>query len=130
MTTLTTLDVTGMTCGHCVSAVTTELERVEGVKNVSVELHSEGASEVTVLSDAPLEESVLRAAVDEAGYEVAGVAAQTAEEARAETGEASSAAAAEAFEQVAHSCGCGGSGCGGGAASSSPEVIELGARQG
>jgi len=67
----TTLHVTGMTCGHCVSAVTSELSAVAGVESVSVDLVAGGTSAVTVHSsrDVPLEE--LRAAVDEAGYELA-----------------------------------------------------------
>ncbi|WP_102509729.1 cation transporter [Sanguibacter massiliensis] len=73
MPTITTLDVTGMTCGHCVSAVTKELEAVSGVKNVSVDLNVGEASEVTVVSDDVLEEDALRAAIDEAGYEITGI---------------------------------------------------------
>lgn len=73
MPTITTLDVTGMTCGHCVSAVTKELEAVSGVKNVSVDLNVGEASEVTVVSDDVLPEDALRAAIDEAGYEVTGI---------------------------------------------------------
>ncbi|MBD9699329.1 heavy-metal-associated domain-containing protein [Flavimobilis sp. GY10621] len=73
MPTITTLDVTGMTCGHCVSAVTKELEAVSGVKNVSVDLNVGEASEVTVVSDDVLPEDALRAAIDEAGYEITGI---------------------------------------------------------
>ena len=73
MPTITTLGVTGMTCGHCVSAVTSELEAVDGVKNVSVDLNVGEASEVTVVSDAPLAEDALRAAIDEAGYEITAI---------------------------------------------------------
>ncbi|WP_029068070.1 heavy-metal-associated domain-containing protein [Jonesia quinghaiensis] len=71
MSTVTTLKVPGMTCGHCVSAVTRELETVNGVENISVELRNGEESEVTVFSDDPLAESALREAIDEAGYEVA-----------------------------------------------------------
>ncbi|TGO03822.1 heavy-metal-associated domain-containing protein [Serinibacter arcticus] len=73
MTTLTTIDVTGMTCAHCVSAVTTELEKVDAVERVSVELHDGGTSHVTLFSDDELPQDALRAAVDEAGYEVTGI---------------------------------------------------------
>jgi copper chaperone len=66
----TVLDVEGMTCGHCVSAVTEELSGVENVSNVSVILRKGGLSEVTVVSDAVLDQDALRAAVAEAGYEV------------------------------------------------------------
>ena len=64
----TVLEVEGMTCGHCVSAVTEELDAIKEVSKVSVVLRNGGTSEVTVVSDTPLEEPVLRAAVDEAGY--------------------------------------------------------------
>ena len=64
-----TYTVTGMTCGHCVSAVTEEISQLPGVQAVDVDLAS-GA--VTVTSDAPVEEAAVRAAVEEAGYEVAG----------------------------------------------------------
>ena len=73
MSTITTLDVTGMTCGHCVSSVTKELETVDGVNRVSVELEVGGTSHVTVISTDPLAENLLREAVDEAGYDVTGI---------------------------------------------------------
>lgn len=64
--TTATLTVAGMTCDHCVRAVTTELETVAGVDGVDVDLAS---GTVTVTSEQPLVEQVLRAAVAEAGYE-------------------------------------------------------------
>jgi len=63
-----TYTVTGMTCGHCVSAVQQEIGRIEGVTGVEVDLAS-GRIEVT--SQAPVSDSTIAAAVDEAGYEVA-----------------------------------------------------------
>ena len=63
-----TYTVVGMTCGHCVSAVTGELTALEGVDSVQVDL---GTGAVTVISEAPLDEQAVRAAVDEAGYELA-----------------------------------------------------------
>ena len=60
--------VEGMTCGHCVGAVTAELSAVPGVTEVSVALVADGISTVTVRSAAPLDDAVVRAAVDEAGY--------------------------------------------------------------
>jgi copper chaperone CopZ len=74
MTTTATYSVTGMTCGHCVSAVTGELTRLPGVSEVSVDLVPAGASAVTVTSAAPLAEPAVREAVDEAGYELVGTA--------------------------------------------------------
>lgn len=57
--------VEGMTCGHCVAAVTAELTAVEGVSDVAVVL--EGGA-VTLTSEAPLDVEAVAAAVDEAGY--------------------------------------------------------------
>ncbi|GAB4086925.1 hypothetical protein GCM10028784_35550 [Myceligenerans cantabricum] len=70
MTTVTTLSVTGMTCGHCASSVTNELKTLDDVQDVSVELHDGGTSRVSVISKLPLTEAPLRDAVDEAGYSV------------------------------------------------------------
>ena len=68
-----TYQVTGMTCGHCVRAVTEELARLDGVREVSVELVPEGSSAVTVTSDGPLPADAVAAALDEAGdYRLAG----------------------------------------------------------
>ena len=60
--------VSGMTCGHCVSAVTQELSKLEGVTDVQVDL---AAGTATVTSDQPLDDEAVRTAVDEAGYEMA-----------------------------------------------------------
>jgi copper chaperone CopZ len=60
--------VSGMTCGHCVQAVTAELDRLPGVRQVRVDLATGG---VTVSSDAPLTVEAVRGAVDEAGYALA-----------------------------------------------------------
>ena len=70
--TTATYTVTGMTCGHCVSAVTEELRRLDGVTDVDIDLNAGAASRVTVTSDAPLPEDAVRDAVDEAGYELTG----------------------------------------------------------
>jgi copper chaperone CopZ len=64
-----TYTVVGMTCGHCVNAVTDEVSQVPGVTEVDVDLASGG---LTVTSDAPVDDSAVLAAVEEAGYEVAG----------------------------------------------------------
>ncbi|MEV5377802.1 MULTISPECIES: heavy-metal-associated domain-containing protein [Streptomyces] len=61
--------VTGMTCGHCESAVRTELAGLAGVTSVRAVA---ATGEVTVVSAAPLDEEAVRAAVDEAGYELTG----------------------------------------------------------
>jgi copper chaperone CopZ len=68
MAVTSTYTVNGMTCSHCVQAVTGELSALPGVGDVRVDLTS-GA--VTVTSEAPLAQDAVRAAVDEAGYELA-----------------------------------------------------------
>ena len=62
-----TYQVTGMTCGHCVQAVSHELQALDGVSGVAVELDPAGASAVTVTSAQPLPDEQVRAALDEAG---------------------------------------------------------------
>ncbi|MEU4680228.1 copper ion binding protein [Micromonospora sp. NPDC023737] len=63
----TTYQVQGMTCGHCVSAVSAEVGAITGVSDVQVDL---ATGRVTVTSESPLEANVVRAAVDEAGYDL------------------------------------------------------------
>jgi copper chaperone len=67
--TTTTYTVAGMTCGHCVSAVTEEVAKILGIVDVQVDLAS-GA--VTVVSDNPIDEATVQEAVAEAGYELVG----------------------------------------------------------
>jgi copper chaperone len=68
MSVTATYTVTGMTCAHCVQAVSTEISELPGVAAVQVDLAS---GTVTATSEAPLAEDSVRAAVDEAGYELA-----------------------------------------------------------
>jgi len=63
----TTFPVTGMTCGHCAHAVTSELTKLSGVSGVTVDLVPDGVSGVTVTSDGPLDEHAVSEALDEAG---------------------------------------------------------------
>lgn len=67
MSTTTVFTVTGMTCAHCVAAVTHEVSKLDHVDAVEVDLAS-GA--VTVRSEGPVDPVAFAAAVDEAGYEV------------------------------------------------------------
>jgi copper chaperone len=67
--TTTTYLVKGMTCGHCVSAVSSEVGGLPGVTAVDVDLE---AGTVTVTSQEPLDTDALRDTVDEAGYELVG----------------------------------------------------------
>lgn len=68
----TTYLVDGMTCQHCVNSVTEEISAIPGVSAVTVDLVPGGASTVQVTSAAELDRSVVAAAVDEAGYALAG----------------------------------------------------------
>jgi copper chaperone len=70
VSTTTTYNVTGMTCGHCASAVTEELTKLPGVRDVTIDLVAAGTSPVHVISDTPLDDAQVRSAVDEAGYEL------------------------------------------------------------
>jgi copper chaperone CopZ len=62
-----TFSVTGMTCGHCVSAVSSEIGEVAGVTDVTIDLVSGGTSFVTVASESSVSEADVAAALDEAG---------------------------------------------------------------
>lgn len=63
-----TYTVTGMTCGHCVSAVRAEVGALSGVTDVDVDLTS---GRVTVTSEQPVSTDEVREAVEEAGYVLA-----------------------------------------------------------
>ncbi|WP_286180075.1 heavy-metal-associated domain-containing protein [Arthrobacter sp. ISL-95] len=64
----TNVNVSGMTCGHCVSSVSEELESLNGVENVAVDLNPGGLSTVTITSTKELSPSEIGEAVAEAGY--------------------------------------------------------------
>ncbi|TKV29086.1 heavy-metal-associated domain-containing protein [Arthrobacter sp. NamB2] len=68
--TTTTITIAGMTCGHCVSAVTDELSGLPGVDSVDVDLVKGGTSTATISSSAPLDPAAIGDAVTEAGYTV------------------------------------------------------------
>lgn len=67
MSTTTTITVDGMTCGHCVNSVQTEVGKLEGVTDVAVDLAS---GQVTITAETAPDAGTLREAVEEAGYEV------------------------------------------------------------
>lgn len=67
MSTTTEYVVTGMTCAHCVQAVTEEVTSLPGVTDVAVDLTS---GVLTVASDAIVPFRDIERAVDEAGYTV------------------------------------------------------------
>jgi copper chaperone len=66
-----TFPVVGMTCDHCVAAVSSEVASLDGVTDVSVALVPGGTSTVEVTSEQPLDRDDVAAAVDEAGYVLA-----------------------------------------------------------
>ena len=65
--TTATYNVDGMTCGHCVNAVTAEVAKLPGVTDVAVDLDQ---GQVTVTTTEPLDHDDVAAAVGEAGYEL------------------------------------------------------------
>ena len=67
MSNVETYNVEGMTCDHCVAAVSGEIRALPGVVAVEVDLPT---GVVTVTSDAPLPAALIASAVDEAGYRV------------------------------------------------------------
>ncbi len=70
MATTITLNVTGMTCDHCVNSVTTALKDVPGVSEASVSLDEKSARVV----GESLDGARLIAAIEEEGYKAAVVA--------------------------------------------------------
>ncbi|MGH3913123.1 MAG: heavy-metal-associated domain-containing protein [Pseudonocardiaceae bacterium] len=67
--TISEYTIEGMSCQHCVAAVTEEVGAIVGVTDVQVDLTT-GSLRIT--SSAPLDDAAVRTAIDEAGYEVAG----------------------------------------------------------
>lgn len=61
--------VSGMTCGHCVGTVTKAISGLKGVSEVSVDL---AAGRVTVTSDSDLDDALVAAEIEDAGYELTG----------------------------------------------------------
>ncbi|MBG6179260.1 heavy-metal-associated domain-containing protein [Arthrobacter sp. CAN_A1] len=64
----TIINISGMTCGHCVDSVTEEILTLDGVQNVSVDLNKGGVSTATVTSASDLDPEQIGEAVAEAGY--------------------------------------------------------------
>lgn len=62
-----TFEVTGMTCGHCAQAVSSELQALDGVTDVTVDLNAGGTSRVTVTSATQLDQAQVSEALEEAG---------------------------------------------------------------
>ncbi|MEO5316794.1 heavy-metal-associated domain-containing protein [Pseudarthrobacter sp. CC12] len=70
MSVTTTINISGMHCGHCVASVTEELQELEGVESVDVALNQDGVSVATITSGAELDPERVDAAIAEAGYAV------------------------------------------------------------
>ena len=68
-----TYTVSGMTCGHCVAAVTEEVSALTGVTGVEIDLVAGGLSRLRVSAEEPVTQDAVGAAVEEAGYHLAGV---------------------------------------------------------
>lgn len=68
-----TFPVTGLTCAHCVGAITSELTVLAGVNDVQIDLVTGGTSTVRIVADTQLTDDEILAALDEAGdYHLAG----------------------------------------------------------
>lgn len=63
----TTLDVRGMTCGHCEKAVKEALEQLEGLQGMEVNI---GTGKVVTYDDAQVTVKDMREAIEEQGYDV------------------------------------------------------------
>lgn len=66
----TTVNITGMTCGHCVASVMEELQALKGLQDVAVTLNKGGISVATIVSAAEISPAEIGEAVAEAGYTV------------------------------------------------------------
>ncbi|GAB3528280.1 heavy-metal-associated domain-containing protein [Arthrobacter monumenti] len=64
----TIVNISGMTCGHCVASVTEELKEIDGVENVEIDLNKSGISTTTITSSKKLSDAEIGEAVAEAGY--------------------------------------------------------------
>ncbi|MBW4094233.1 MAG: heavy-metal-associated domain-containing protein [Acidobacteria bacterium] len=67
---LTNVSISGMTCGHCVNAVTEELTSLKGVDDVSIDLNAGGISTATIKSHMHISDAEIGEAIAEAGYVV------------------------------------------------------------
>ncbi len=64
----TTVSISGMTCGHCIAAVTEELKSLKGVEDVAIDLNADGISTATITSHLTISPEEIGEAVAEAGY--------------------------------------------------------------
>jgi len=64
---MTTIDIKGMSCNHCVMAVTEALNEIDGVKDIKVNL---AKGEATFDETMPVDMNTIREKIKKAGYEV------------------------------------------------------------
>jgi copper chaperone len=67
MTETITYSVPAIHCAHCAMSIREEVTEVEGVEDVVVDLETK----IVTVTGSDLEDGVLRAAIEEAGYEAA-----------------------------------------------------------
>jgi copper chaperone len=65
------IKVAGMTCDHCVKAITEELSKISGVTGVSIELNTDAPTPVNIVANIDISDADITAAVEEAGYTIA-----------------------------------------------------------
>lgn len=66
---MTTIKIKGMTCRHCVMAVTKALGGMDGIRDVQVNLET---GEVSFTEEKPVDRALIRGRISKAGYEVVG----------------------------------------------------------
>lgn len=64
------INVDGMTCDHCVKAVTEEISKIPGVTEVNIDLHAGEISPVTITAGDEISDADIATAVEEAGYSI------------------------------------------------------------
>ncbi|MBI5537810.1 MAG: heavy-metal-associated domain-containing protein [Deltaproteobacteria bacterium] len=60
-----TVQIKGMSCGHCVKAVDQALRKLDGIKDVKVTI-----GEAVITTDGPMNETAVREAIKDEGFEV------------------------------------------------------------
>lgn len=65
------INVQGMTCDHCVNAVTVEINKISGVTGVNIALNTDAPTPVNIVSDNDISDADIKSAVEEAGYTIA-----------------------------------------------------------
>ena len=66
---MTTIKLKGMTCRHCVMAVTNALSGMDGIRDVQVNLET---GEASFTEEKPVDRALIRERISKAGYEVVG----------------------------------------------------------